>query len=65
MARRRRPATDDTNWTARDEVDFYAEQVKAAPGAAKALVSIPFTVAREARAMLREMRSDEPPKPER
>jgi hypothetical protein len=62
-SRRDRPRTDDTNWTVRDDVQWYTEQAKAAPGAAKELLSIPRTFVREARAMVREMRDDGTPKP--
>ncbi len=62
MARRRnRPRTDDTNWGPRDDVRWYWDQVKAAPGAAAELFRAPRTIAKEAREMVREMRSDDAP----
>jgi hypothetical protein len=62
MARRRRdrPRTDDTNWSPRDDVQWYSEQAKGAVGAAGELIRMPRTWAREVRTMVREMR--EPPK---
>lgn len=58
MGRRRdRPRTDDSNWGLRDEYSWYAEQAKAAPGAVRALLGVPGTLARGARDMVRDMRS--------
>ena len=55
--RRDRPRTDDTNWSLRDNVTYYTDQAKAAAGATREILSVPRTVGREARAMIREMRS--------
>ena len=65
MARRRdRPRTDDTNWSPRDDAQWYSEQAKAATGAAGALMRMPRAWVREVRAMVREMREDAtPPQP--
>ena len=65
MARRRRdrPRTDDTNWSPRDDVEWYTDQAKAAPGAAKELFSMPRAWVREVRGMFREMRDDGSQKP--
>jgi hypothetical protein len=60
MARRRRdrPRTDDTNWSPRDDVEWYTEQAKAAVGAAGALARMPRAWVREVRGMVRDMRDD-------
>ena len=64
MARRRdRPRTDDTNWSPRDDAQWYSEQAKAATGAAGALMRMPRAWVREVRAMVREMRDDPTPPP--
>lgn len=60
MPRRRRGQDDETNWSLRDNVSWYTDQAKAAPGAAKALLSIPLGLGRGIREMAADMR-DVPP----
>jgi len=60
---RRRPRTDDTNWSPRDDAQWYTEQAKAAGGAAGALFRMPRAWVTEVRAMVREMRDSDPPPP--
>ena len=58
MARRRRdrPRTDDTNWSPRDDAQWYSEQAKAAVGAVDSLARMPRAWVREVREMVRDMR---------
>jgi hypothetical protein len=61
MARRRRdrPRTDDTNWSVRDNVEWYTEQAKSAVGAAGEVARMPRAWIGGVREMVRDMRESE------
>ena len=54
---RRRPSNDETNWRLRDNVTWYTDQAKAAPGAAKEVASAPRQWFRAVKEMVDDMRS--------
>jgi hypothetical protein len=52
---------ENSNWSLRDNVSYYADQAKAAPGAAKELLKTPGTIATGLREMVTDMKSSDVP----
>ena len=54
---------ENSNWSLRDNISYYADQVKAAPGAAREVMKVPGTWAADLREMVADMKDGGTPPP--